>query len=154
TVLEGTTHEVFAAVRGVLEEHARERPVIVAFDDVHWAEPTFLDFVEYLGGRLGDARILVLSLARPQLVQQRPGWVQEPWASIALRPLSVADSADLLDALGTPVALQAPITEAAEGNPLFVEQLAAMVGDDGAAREMPGSVRGVLHARLDRLVRE
>jgi class 3 adenylate cyclase/DNA-binding SARP family transcriptional activator len=151
TSLVGSSHEVFAAVRRILEELARERPLVAVFDDVHWAEPTFLDFVEYLAGRLGDARVLAFCLARPQLAEQRPAWLQPPTAALVLEPLSATDSERLLENLGAPAAVRPRIAEAAEGNPLFVEQLAAIAGDETVAGEMPGSIRGVLHERLDRL---
>ncbi len=153
-VLIGSTHEVFAAARRVLEELAAQRPLVIVFDDVHWAEPTFLDFVEYLAARLGDAPVLLLCLARPQLAELRPAWLQEPAVALSLEPLSEADSETLLEALGVQVAVRSRIAEAAEGNPLFVEQLAAIADEFGAAGAMPGSIRGVLHERLDRLERE
>ena len=140
-------------VRRILEELARERPLIVVFDDLHWAEPTFLDFVEYLAGRLGEAPVLLLCLTRPELAERRPAWLQEPGAALVLEPLSEADSGMLLEALGAPAAVRPRIAEAAEGNPLFVEQLAAIADEYSAAGEMPGSIRGVLHERLDRLER-
>src|SRR4029079_18960787 len=92
SLLAGPSREVFAAARGSLEELAAERPLIVVFDDVHWAEPTFLDFVEYLAGRLGDARVLPLCLARPQLAEQRPACLHAPAVGLGLEPLSEADS--------------------------------------------------------------
>jgi DNA-binding SARP family transcriptional activator len=76
--LAGSSHEVFATVRRLLLDLAVEQPVVVAFDDVHWAEPTFLDLVEYVTARLGDARVLLLCLARPQFADQRPAWLQRP----------------------------------------------------------------------------
>jgi DNA-binding SARP family transcriptional activator/class 3 adenylate cyclase len=154
SALVGSSHEVFAAVRRILEELAGERPLVVVFDDVHWAEPTFLDFVEYLAGRLGDAPVLVFCLGRPQLAELRPAWLQPPAAALTLEPLSAADSELLLANLGAPATVRARIVEAAEGNPLFVEQLAAIAGEGAGAGEMPVSIRGVLHERLDRLDRE
>ena len=153
-MLEGRSHEVFAAVRHVFEELASERPVIAAFDDVHWAEPTFLDFVEYLAGRLGAAPVLLLCLTRPQLAELRPAWLQQPAVALTLEPLSEVESESLLAALGTPPSARPRIAVAAEGNPLFVEQLAAIADEYGAATEMPVSIRGVLHERLDRLERQ
>ena len=152
-VLAGSSHEVFAAVRRILEEFAAERPLVVVFDDVHWAEPTFLDLVEYLAGRLGDAPVLLLCLARPELAERRPNWLQEPARALALEPLSKADSERLLAALAVPAELHSRIAAAAEGNPLFVEQLAAITDEHSAPGDMPGSIRGVLHERLDGLER-
>src|SRR4029079_6044125 len=97
-VLDGPSREVFAAVRGILEELAAERPLIVVFDDVHWAEPTFLDFVECLAGRLGDARVLLLCLSRPQLGVERPAWLQPPAGAPVLAPLPAARAQERPDA--------------------------------------------------------
>jgi class 3 adenylate cyclase/predicted ATPase len=149
--LTGPTHEVFASVRRLLEELAGERPVVTAFDDVHWAEPTFLDFVEYLAGRLDSSPVLLLCLARPQLIDQRPAWFQAPAAVVSLEPLSETESELLLDVLAVPVAVRARVAAAAEGNPLFAEQLAAIAGENDGAEAIPDSIRGVLHERLDRL---
>ena len=153
-VLTGQRDEVFAAMRRVLEELAHERPLVVVFDDVHWAEPTLLDFVEYLSARLGAAPVLLLCLARPQLAELRPAWLQPPAAALILEPLSDADSERLLEALGTPAAAWPRIAAAAEGNPLYVEQLAAISEEFTTAGAMPGTIRGVLHERLDRLDRD
>jgi class 3 adenylate cyclase/DNA-binding SARP family transcriptional activator len=151
--LAGSTHEVFAAARRTLVELSRERPLVAVFDDVHWGEETLLDFVEYLAGRLGDAPVLVLCLARPELADRRPGWLREPVAPLVLGPLSNSDSEELLEAIGVPASVRPRLVEAAEGNPLFVEQLAADAEAYGESGEMPGSIRGVLHERLDRLER-
>ncbi len=153
-ILAGKSHEVFAAARRILVELAGERPLIVAFDDVQWAEPTFLDFVDYLAGRLGDARVLLLCLGRPQLAERRPAWLLSPAVGIVLEPLSEGDSETLLEVLGVAAAVRPQIAEAAEGNPLFVEQLAAIADEFGVLGKMPDSIRGVLHERIDRLDRE
>ena len=125
---------------------------MAVFEDVHWAESTFLDLVEYLGARLGEAPVLLLCLARPQLAERRPAWLQPPADARVLNPLSDADSQVLLEALGAPAAVRDRIADTAEGNPLFVEQLAAIT-DERSSPAMPSSIRGVLHARLDRLER-
>ena len=147
-----TSREVFGAAQSLLAAVAREQPVVVVFDDVHWAEPTFLDLIEYLGDRLDGARVLVVCLARPELAERRPAWLREPAHALSLGPLSQVGSESLLEALGVPVDARAAIAEAAEGNPLFVEQLAALAGEDAPA--LPASIRGVLAERLDRLSRD
>ena len=85
--------EIFWATRRLFEALARERPLVVFFEDVHWAEPTFLDLVEYLAERVRDAPILVVCIARPELLEERPGWAAEGrtrarWCSSAFRDAS------------------------------------------------------------------
>ncbi|HWD63606.1 MAG TPA: AAA family ATPase, partial [Solirubrobacteraceae bacterium] len=152
--LEGSSFEVFAAVRRLLEEAAQSRPVVAVFDDIHWAEETLLDLLEYLSQRLGGARVLVLCLARAELVERRPQWVRDPASSLVLDPLSEAEAHGVLEALATPPQQRARIAELAEGNPLFIEQLALFAREDDASVTLVDSIRGVLHARLDRLASE
>jgi DNA-binding SARP family transcriptional activator/tetratricopeptide (TPR) repeat protein len=151
--LSAPRHQVYAAIRRLFAEASAEQPLVVVFDDVHWAEPTFLDLVEYLGERLGTACVLLLCLARPQLAEHRPAWLQPPADSLVLEPLSEAESELLLESIGVPEEARLRIAATAEGNPLFAEQLAAIAGEAGAAPSMPSSIRGVLHERLDRLER-
>jgi DNA-binding SARP family transcriptional activator len=146
--LEGSSHEVFAATRRALVELSHERPVLVAFEDLHWAEPTFLDLVEYLAGRLGEAPVLVVCLSRPDLGERRPAWLRD---AIAIEPLSKEESERLVDELGVPEEARARIADTAEGNPLFAEQLAAIAGTSAT---LPASIRGVLWERIDRLPRD
>ena len=93
--------ETMWAVRRLLEHLARERPLVIAFDDLQWAEPTFLDLIEYLLGWIVDAPILIVCLARPELLEQHPGWLgSSPSASaIVLDPLSEAEAEALLELL-------------------------------------------------------
>jgi class 3 adenylate cyclase/tetratricopeptide (TPR) repeat protein len=152
--------ESFWAVRRFFEALARERPLVVCFEDIHWAEPTLLDLIEYLVGLGRDAPILLLCLARPELLEARPAWTTlGPRAQLlALDALGEAESEALLDALGEEAALlpeaRARIADAAEGNPLFVEQMVAMVaseGDSSAEIAVPPSIQALLGERLDRL---
>jgi class 3 adenylate cyclase len=151
SVLDRSSYEVFAATRGLFEELAREQPVVAVFDDVHWAEETLLDLIEHLAVRLGRAPVLILCLARPELAEKRPQWLGRPEATVSLQALSALDARGLLDALDAPEAVRDRIAELAEGNPLFIEQLAAFAGEGGDDVTLSGSIRGVLHARLDRL---
>ena len=150
-ILEGSSYEVFAATRGLFEDLSRERPLVALFDDVHWAEETLLDLIEHLSVRLGSAPVLLLCLSRPELAERRPHWLSRPEATLMLEALSELDARGLLDALDAPTAVRERIAELAEGNPLFIEQLAAFAGEEGANVSLSGSIRGVLHARLDRL---
>ena len=152
--------ETMWAVRRLLEHLARERPLVIAFDDLQWAEPTFLDLIEYLLGWIVDAPILIVCLARPELLEQHPGWLaSSPSASaIVLDPLSEAEAEALLELLRGEQELTADlflrITGAAEGNPLYVEQMLAMLTENGGASAdvaIPPTIHALLAARLDRL---
>ncbi|HEV8098227.1 MAG TPA: AAA family ATPase, partial [Gaiellaceae bacterium] len=154
SAFEGSSYEVFAAMHGLFEELARERPVVAVFDDVHWAEETLLDLIEHLSVRLGSRPVLLLCLARPELAERRPQWLSRAETTLALEALSESDAHGLLSALGAPDDVHERIAELAEGNPLFIEQLAAFAGEGGVDVTLSGSIRGVLHARLDRLDRE
>jgi len=148
----GPSAETFWATRRLLETLARERPLIVCVEDVHWAEPTFLDLVEYVAAWSVDAPFVLLCLARPELLEIRPSW---GGASLTLEPLTEAESETLLDELTSewPVAdeARARIADAAEGNPLFIEQMVAMLAEDETTTHVPPSIQAVLAARLDRL---
>jgi class 3 adenylate cyclase/tetratricopeptide (TPR) repeat protein len=145
--------ETFWAVRRVLEALARERPVVLELEDIHWAEPTFLDLVEYVVGWCRDAPILLLCLARPELLDERPDWLGVRGRSLTLEPLSGEESDELLETLDTPLEAdaRARIREAAEGNPLFVEQMVAMLTEHPGETAMPPTIQALLAARLDRL---
>jgi class 3 adenylate cyclase/tetratricopeptide (TPR) repeat protein len=158
----GPTHsaapsgELFWAVRRLLEEAAREQPLVVMVEDIHWAAPTLLDLLEYLAGWTHDAPVLLLCLSRPDLLEERQGWLTTPNATgIVLAPLTDAEADVLLDEIGQEWPLDAEararIKAAAEGNPLYVEQMAAMLAEGGPADSIPPSIHALLAARLDRL---
>jgi predicted ATPase/class 3 adenylate cyclase len=154
-----TSEQTFWSVRKLLEAIARRRPVVLVLEDVHWAEPTLLDLVEYLGDWCREAPLLVLCLARPDLLDERPTWARKAWAStVLLEPLADDDTETLIEnRLGTlelDVAVRTRVREAAEGNPLFVEQMLAMIAEGGSAvgeGAVPSTIQSVLAARLDRL---
>ncbi len=148
----GAPEEIFWAVRKAFERRARQRPLALIVEDIHWAEPTLLDLVEHLADWTRDAPLLVLCLARPELRDERPGWRGE---LITLEPLSDAQSDDLIEELlgGSQLehATRERIREVAEGNPLFVEQLMAMVAEGGEAGRVPPTIQALVAARLDAL---
>jgi class 3 adenylate cyclase/tetratricopeptide (TPR) repeat protein len=150
------SQETFWAVRKVCEALAHERPLVVCFEDVHWAEPTFLDLIEYLAGWIRDTPMLLLCLARPELIDDRPSWLarQEHAVSLTLSPLRPSESEELLDAHGIFGRARTRIAEAAEGNPLYAQQMAAMVIEGGYEEglfSIPPTIQALLAARLDRL---
>jgi class 3 adenylate cyclase/tetratricopeptide (TPR) repeat protein len=139
-------------VRRLLETLARERPLVVCVEDVHWAQAPFLDLLEYVAGWTENAPLLVLCLSRPELVDERPRW---PGRTVPLAPLAKAEASRLLDELASEWPLGADarrqVLEVAEGNPLFVEQMVAMLADHGALHDIPPSIHALLAARLDGL---
>ena len=128
--------EVFWAVRKLVEALARETPLLLVFEDIHWGEPTLLDLVEHLADWVRDVPVLLLCLARPELLDGRPAWGGGKLnaTSILLEPLSRDESSELIGVLPGGAALageaQARIADAAEGNPLFLEQMLAMLAED------------------------
>jgi class 3 adenylate cyclase/tetratricopeptide (TPR) repeat protein len=155
----GISEEIAWAARTLLERVARERPLVVVLDDLHWAEPTFLDLVEHVADWSREAPLLLLTVARPELLDARPTWAGGKLnaTSILLESLSEAESELLIDALlsrryFTP-AVRRRVVEAAEGNPLFVEQMVAMAAEDGSNGEptVPPTIQALLAARLERL---
>jgi class 3 adenylate cyclase/tetratricopeptide (TPR) repeat protein len=164
--------ETFWAIRKLFESVASDRPLIVVFDDIHWAEPAFLDLVEYLEGWSRDSAILVLCVARPELLERRAGWASAATApvTVALDPLTHEESDHLILNLLEPSAVsdgfRRRITETAEGNPLFVEELLGMlideerlqreegrwvVADEDTTVPTPPSIQSLLAARIERL---
>ncbi len=149
--------EIALLFRRFCEALARERPLLVVFDDVHWAEPTFLDLVRHLGEK-GAGPILLVCLARDELLDEHPGFLDglDDVDRIVLDTLSVDEAETLLDGLGG-AALEsdqrARIADAAEGNPLFLEQLRALALEGGLTADgpLPATVQALLAARLDRL---
>jgi DNA-binding SARP family transcriptional activator len=140
---------LFPAIRRLFEALASDRPLVIVLEDLHWAEPTFLDLVDYLA-REATERILLLCLARPDLVDRRPEW--ESTEVVELEPLSTADVESLIvHRVGSirPDVVRR-IVEISEGNPLFAEQLLVALGD-GPVGAVPASLGGLLTTRLDRL---
>lgn len=147
----GQAEEIFWGFRRLLEEVARERPLVVAMEDVHWAEPTLLDLLDYVAAFSRDLPILLVCLARPELLESRPMWTapQAGRSVHVLEPLAQEHAQELAQALGADEQA-APIVQAAEGNPLFLEQLVAVRAEDGDTA-LPPTIHAVLAARIDRL---
>ena len=151
--------EIALATRRRLEDLARERPVVVVLDDIQWAEPTFLDLVDHVTDLARDAPILLACLARPDLLDARPTWGGGKLnaTTILLEALTPEESAALVDSLiavGLAEDLKHRIAAAAEGNPLFVEEMLSMLTEDVGEVAVPPTIQALLAARLDRLTRD
>ena len=168
----GGTEDAFWAVRKMFEHVARTSPLVIVFDDIHWAEPAFLDLVEHLADWMREAAALLLCIARPELLEIRAGWSGGKMnaTSILLEPLPADEASLLVDNLlgraEIPTTARDRILEAAEGNPLFVEEMIGMLIDDRLLRfedgvwhaveeladlTVPPTIQLLLAARLDRL---
>ncbi|MEY2434541.1 MAG: hypothetical protein QOC92_4266, partial [Acidimicrobiaceae bacterium] len=169
----GLPEETFWAVRRLVENTARVRPVVMFFDDIHWAEPLLLDFVDHLVEWIRDAPVLLVATARPEVREVRPALVEEGGrvsAVIHLEGLPVEESrrlaCELLGAAALPEPLLERLAATSEGNPLFVGELVRMLVDDGALRrqgdewiatvdlqeiELPLTIHALLGARIDRI---
>ena len=149
--------EGVAAWRRFLEALAEERPLVLVFEDLHWADASLLEFVDQLVERVSGVPLLVLATARPELLQRRPGWGggKANALSISLSPLSDEDTARLVQALLERPLLDAQTQEAllgrAGGNPLYAEQYARVLLERGDLSELPETVQGIIAARLDAL---
>ena len=169
----GGADEIFWAVRGVLEHLAGHGPLVVSVEDIHWAEPTLLDLLERLREEARDVPLLIVCQARPELLEQRPGWGGGALNAITflLEPLTGGHTAALLEGLlgpGVPGRVVAAVEGWAGGNPLFVEEVAAHLVETGVLRRdhdgwvvagdlkrvsVPPTVTALLVARLDRIPR-
>jgi class 3 adenylate cyclase/tetratricopeptide (TPR) repeat protein len=166
--------ETFWAIRRFLENLAADRPLIVVIDDIHWAETTLLDLVEHIAATSRGVPLLLLCTARSELREVRPGLAGDDAVAtvMALGPLDEAATrsliVNLLDGAALDEAVTGHIERAAEGNPLFVEELLRMLVDDGGIEmrggrwravaplspiAVPPTIEALLRARLDRLPR-
>ena len=142
----GAPEDVAWTVRKWLETQARARPLALVFEDIHWAEPPLLDLIEHVADWTRDAPVLLLCLARPDLLDSRTAWGGD---TITLEPLTGAESDELIESLLGSATLddetRTRIRDVAEGNPLFVEQLLAMLADGASTRrgagDNPGTAR-------------
>ncbi len=151
--------ESFTAWQKFLEAIASTGPLVLLFEDLHWADPSLLAFVERLVDWAGDVPILVLCTARPELYERNAGWgggIRNA-ITISLSPLSSDETArlvaELLDTAVLPAETQAALLERAGGNPLYAEEYVRLFLELGSAEDlpMPGTVQGIIAARLDTL---
>ena len=167
-------HEFNWAARKFLETLAADGPLVALVDDIHWAEGAFLDLIEHVLHTAEDASILLLATSRHDLLEKRPDWGQGPAAvRLVLRPLTDESAAqvarNLLGASDLPADVVTRIIDAAEGNPLYIEQILSMFVDSKALRQengrwvrgegygevaIPPTIKALLEARLGQLGRE
>ncbi|HEU5212561.1 MAG TPA: adenylate/guanylate cyclase domain-containing protein [Gaiellaceae bacterium] len=147
-------NELFLAIRRQLEEVAREGPLVVVFDDIHWGEQTFFDLIDNVTDLSRGAPMLLLCLARPELLDERPGWAGGKLnaTTLLLEPLTREECQQLVEALDGDVdpTTRARILQSADGNPLFAEEMLALARDGGDIA-VPSTIHALLQARLDRL---
>jgi class 3 adenylate cyclase/tetratricopeptide (TPR) repeat protein len=167
--------EIAWAIRRFLEILATDRAVIAVWEDIHWAEPAFLDAIDHVADWAHDAPIMLLCTARPEFLDGRPSWGAGKLraSALSLPPLDTGTSAELITNLLGGARLPPDATdrvmEAGGGNPLFVEQMVSMLIDDGlvvrnnggwrptgdlSTVAVPPTVAALLAARLDRLTGE
>ncbi len=171
--VEGGDLEIAWGFRRLVEHVIEARgPLVLVFEDIHWAEPALLDLIEYVVTWTRESPLLVVCTSRPELTDTRPAWGSGRMEAsrINLEPLSEADARSLLGALLTvddlPSELRQRVLDRAEGNPLFVEEVVRMLIEEGvverregrwhantqaAAVRVPDSVEALIRARLDTL---
>jgi len=169
-----TRHEAFSAWRRLIESLAEQRPAVLVFEDLHWADDGLLDFIDYLAEWVTGVPVLLVCTARPELLDRRPGWGggKRNATTMSVAPLTPPETASLLaDRLEQtllPAEVQAKVLLASEGNPLYAEEFTRMLQDrgflvrgaggwqleDAGELPLPANVQATIAARLDGLRRE
>jgi class 3 adenylate cyclase/tetratricopeptide (TPR) repeat protein len=158
-----TRDRLFSAVRSLVEAVSRQRPVVIALEDIHWADEGMLDLIEYLG-RWVRGPALIICLARDELLDRRPGWGggRRNATTIGLEPLTQDETRQLVTALIGDANGAGPngqgelvpqVAERSAGNPLFAEEMVNRIREEGSkdVQTLPETVHAVLAARLDSL---
>jgi class 3 adenylate cyclase len=163
--------DVFWAVRRLIQSIARDGPLLVIFEDIHWAEPTLLDLIEHLARWVEGVAVVTICLARPEILEHRTGWAAslDRSVTIELEALGPTDASTLTGELlagAVDPALLERLTAVTEGNPLFIEELVSMLVEQGQVRQVngawhavdedktlqiPHTIQSLLAARLDQL---
>ena len=153
-----SSERIASAFRQTLEAVSVEQPLICVLDDLHWGEEHFLDLVEDVADLSRDAPILLLCMARPELLERRSGWAggKVNATNVLLEPLGPEDTELLIQRLANlEHGLRSRIREAAEGNPLFVEEMIALAQESADGEVMvPPTIQALLAARIDQLAPE
>jgi class 3 adenylate cyclase len=150
---------LFFSARVLVETLAAREPVLLVFEDIHWADGSLLDLLEMLAARAHEAPLMLLALARPELLSERADWGGglPAYTALQLGRLSDVAAQELAERLLADAdeqkRLAAAVAGTAEGNPLFIEELAATVSERGSQEtaELPTSIRAIVAARLDAL---
>jgi class 3 adenylate cyclase len=150
--------DAFAAWRRLFEAMAEQRPLVLVFEDLHWADDTLLDFVDHLAEWVSGVPLLIVATARPELLDRRPDWGggKRNATTLSISPLTETETAKLLASLLDRAVLDAETQQAvllrAEGNPLYAAEYARMLADrEGADLPLPETVQGLIAARIDAL---
>jgi tetratricopeptide (TPR) repeat protein len=147
-------HLLFAA-RRVVELLSEQDPLLLVFEDVHWADDSLLDLVDYLISHVRDHPVAFLALARPEFLEVRPTWGAGMVGAtmLSLEPLTTVEATQVVGTLlmGADPSTITKVVETAEGNPLFIEELVAALGDEAAVGDLPATVRAAIAARIDAL---
>jgi class 3 adenylate cyclase/tetratricopeptide (TPR) repeat protein len=156
---EHNQQEISWAARAWAEKLAEPQPLVLVFEDIHWGEEPLLELIEHLGTWVRNVPLLLLCLARPELLDIRPGWGggRVRATAIELEPLGAAESEALFEALagsgGLPPETRAAVLEKAEGNPLFVEETIRALAEANGANvgRIPDTLQALIAARIDHL---
>ncbi len=155
----GSQEEAFAAWRRFFEALAEQRPLVLVFEDIQWADDGLIDFIEHLADWVRDVPMLIVCTARLELLERRPAWGGGKLnaGTISLAPLSDEETAKLIATLSERALLEAEtqsvLLERAGGNPLYAEQFVRKLAERGSAEDLPlpETVQGIIAARLDSL---
>src|SRR5207247_3345110 len=145
------------SVCSFIEALARSQPLCILFEDLHWADEALLDLIEFIAARVREAPLLILTQARPELLQKRPAWGRglRNCTSLSLEPLDEHHGRDLALLLAQERGLAAGAAErvarGAAGNPLFAEELVAMIAERGGTTGIPSAIKALIAASLDEL---
>jgi class 3 adenylate cyclase/tetratricopeptide (TPR) repeat protein len=147
--------QLFAAWRSALEAAARRAPLVIVFEDLHWSSDSLLDLAEFVMQPRGDAAVLMIVLARPELLDRRPAWGggRRNHLAIALEPLGATAIGDLVRHLldtDAPDVIEL-VAERSEGNPFYAGELVRSYLEQGSLERLPDTVQATVLARLDLL---
>ncbi|HEX6510635.1 MAG TPA: adenylate/guanylate cyclase domain-containing protein [Chloroflexota bacterium] len=151
---------LYAALRRFLQAFCAVQPVVLVLDDIHWADDALLDVIEFIASRVREVPLLVLTQTRPELLDRRPTWGRgvRAFTSLSLEPLDDDCAHQLILTLSAKHGLAPGVAEragrGAGGNPLFAEELVAMLAQSGDESRIPSAIKALISARIDALPAE